>query len=292
MAGNKKISEFPLVGTIDAAAYIPLVDPNEALLEDQNKRVTFSQLDARYIALTQFPILFDSNLAGKTTDNVAEGAINKYYTEARVIANVDVAANTVDRHLALSLTPETEHANIDALNQILNVPSADHLQGGLISKQDWSNFHSKQDRLSPADINTDGFLSKEDWDMFDRKVSKSTYDQDETTVPVLNNSSSIDITGLIFDPALVFSFNVYVSILVKNSSGSDFYRTLNLKGMRTDTDGMLIMSTVDQDNQAFGTLTGFYFFCNPITGQITYNSGDYQDFVSAELKYRVWTTSV
>jgi len=293
MAGNKKISELTLATSIDATAYLPIVDPTEALVADQNKRVTFSQLDTRYIALTQFPILFSNELATKTTDNVAEGALNKYYTESRVAANIEVAANTNDRHVALTKTAETEYANLDVATQVLDIRNSDHLENGLISKEDWVNFHSKQDKLSPASSITGGFLSQADWIAFNNKVSKSTYDQDEGSVAVVNDSPSIiDIPDLIFDPANVFSFNITVSILFKVTLGSDKYRTLNLKGVRTDTDGMIIMSTVDQDNAAFGNLSNFYFFCNPITGQISYDSGNTPDFLSGEMKYRVWTTTV
>jgi hypothetical protein len=293
MAGNKKISELPLAGSIDATAYLPIVDPTEVAVVDQNKRVTFAQLDTRYIALSQFPILFSSELATKTTDNVAEGAINKYYTEARVAANVEVTENTSNRHFALSKTVETEYATLDTVNQILDIRNSDHLENGLISKEDWSNFHSKQDKLSPADTSTGGFLSKSDWNVFDRKVSKSLYDQDEGSFATVNNSPSIiDIPDLIFDPANVFSFHIMMTVLVKVTLGSDKYRTLSLKGVSTDTDGMIIMSTVDQDAIAFGNLSNFYFFCNPITGQVSYDSGATPDFLSSEIKYRVWTTTV
>ena len=44
-----------------------------------------------------------------TTDDLPEGSSNLYYTEARVSANTDVAANTADRH---------NHANMAALNVV------------------------------------------------------------------------------------------------------------------------------------------------------------------------------
>ena len=280
MAGNKKISELNLATSIDATAYLPIVDPTETLLADQNKRVTFSQLDGRFIALSQFSLLFSSELATKTSDNVAEGAINKYYTESRVAANVEVAANTSDRHVALTKSAETEYANLDVATQTLDIKNSDHLENGLISKDDWSNFHSKQDKLSPASSTTGGFLSQNDWIVFNNKVSKSAFDQDEGSFALVNDSPSIiDIPALVFDPAFVFSFDITVSILVKVTLGSDKYRTLSLKGVRTDTDGMIIMSN-------------FYFFCNPITGQISYDSGNTPDFLSSGMKYRVWTTTV
>ena len=43
-----------------------------------------------------------------TTDNISEGSTNLYYTEARVSANTDVAANTSARHDALTVTDSAE----------------------------------------------------------------------------------------------------------------------------------------------------------------------------------------
>jgi hypothetical protein len=109
---------------------------------------------------------------------------------------------------------------------------------------------------------------------------------------ILNNSSSLTaIPNLLFNPASVGSFFAYITVNVKRSSGSDYYHQLFLKGVNTDSDGMIIMSTTEQDAQKFGNLNNFYFFCNPLTGQISYTSGNYTDFVSATLTGRAWTTS-
>ena len=52
-----------------------------------------------------------------TTDDLAEGITNYYYTEARVSANVDVAANTADRH---------SHANMSLLDSIIDTGTGDN----------------------------------------------------------------------------------------------------------------------------------------------------------------------
>jgi len=293
MAGNKKISELATIATIDATAFFPIVDPTELAPVDQNKKVTVSQLDARYISVTQYTILFDAALAAKTSDNISEGAVNKYYTDVRVEANAEVLANTTARHAPLSLSPDTVNVTLDDVNQIIEAKDASNLNGGVISAEDWVNFHSKQDRLPPANEFSDGLLSTADWQLFNNKVTKSPQDQDEVALTNIqqNQGIPVSIPNLIVDPNTTFSFTIFMSVLIETSLGADLYKNLWLKGVNTTDSGIVMMAPVEQDSDSFGNLNNFHFGINPITGQINYTSGSYSNFSSGELRYRVFTTS-
>jgi hypothetical protein len=79
-----------------------------------------------------------------TTTNIAEGT-NLYYTEARVNANTNVAANTAARHAAVTLGT----ANGLSLNvQQLSLGLASAGVTGALSGTDWSTFNSKQNALN------------------------------------------------------------------------------------------------------------------------------------------------
>jgi hypothetical protein len=294
MAGNRSVSQLNSAVTLDAGLLIPVVDQTELNLVDQNKKITLAQLDSRFIALSQFSVLFTSELSTKTTDNLAEGGANKYYTEARVSQNLDVQANTLSRHNALSLSNDTIQASLDEPNQILDIKSANTFNGGLISREDWVNFHSKQDKLAPANSVRDGYLSKESFVSFTNKVKKSPFDKDENAILGIQNNRAtpVVLADLTFPPSQVFTFAILITVVMKVSSGGHKYRTLWLLGNRTEDAGMLMMSTSQQDNQAFGNLNSFYFFCNPLTGELSYTSPNLNNFISGEIRYRVFTNSV
>jgi hypothetical protein len=90
-----------------------------------------------------------SSVNGKTgvvtliTTDIAEGT-NLYFTQARVSANTDVAANTAARHAAVTLGT----ANGLSLNtQQLSLGLASAGVTGALSGTDWSTFNSKQNAL-------------------------------------------------------------------------------------------------------------------------------------------------
>jgi hypothetical protein len=79
-----------------------------------------------------------------TTSNIAEGT-NLYYTEARVNANANVAANTAARHSAVTLST----ANGLSLNgQVLSLGLANGSANGALSSTDWTTFNNKQSALN------------------------------------------------------------------------------------------------------------------------------------------------
>jgi hypothetical protein len=79
-----------------------------------------------------------------TTTNIAEGT-NLYYTEARVNANTNVAANTAARHAAVTLGTAN---GLSLSTQQLSLGLASAGVTGALSGTDWSTFNNKQNALT------------------------------------------------------------------------------------------------------------------------------------------------
>ncbi len=92
-----------------------------------------------------------------TTSNISEGT-NLYYTEARVNANANVAANTAARHNAVTIGTAN---GLSLSTQVLSLGLASTSANGALSSADWNTFNSKQSALtfsSPL-VNTSGTIS-------------------------------------------------------------------------------------------------------------------------------------
>jgi len=79
-----------------------------------------------------------------TTSNIAEGT-NLYYTEARVNANTNVAANTAARHNAVTLGTAN---GLSLSTQVLSLALASGSTTGALSSTDWTTFNNKQNALT------------------------------------------------------------------------------------------------------------------------------------------------
>ena len=79
-----------------------------------------------------------------TTTQVTEGT-NLYYTEARVNANTNVAANTAARHNAVTLGTAN---GLSLSTQQLSLGLASGSTTGALSSTDWTTFNNKQNALT------------------------------------------------------------------------------------------------------------------------------------------------
>ena len=79
-----------------------------------------------------------------TTSNIAEGT-NLYYTEARVSANTNVAANTAARHNAVTIGTAN---GLSLSTQVLSLALASGSTTGALSSTDWTTFNNKQSALT------------------------------------------------------------------------------------------------------------------------------------------------
>jgi hypothetical protein len=79
-----------------------------------------------------------------TTAQVTESG-NLYYTEARVNANTNVAANTAARHNAVTIGTAN---GLSLSTQVLSLGLASASTNGALSSTDWTTFNSKQNALT------------------------------------------------------------------------------------------------------------------------------------------------
>jgi hypothetical protein len=78
------------------------------------------------------------------TSQVTENT-NLYYTEARVNANANVAANTAARHNAVTLGTAN---GLSLSTQVLSLQLATSGQNGALSSTDWSTFNNKENAIT------------------------------------------------------------------------------------------------------------------------------------------------
>lgn len=83
-----------------------------------------------------------------STTNIAEGT-NLYFTQTRVSANSDVAANTAARHSAVTLGTAN---GLSLATQQLSLALSSASTTGALSSSDWSTFNSKQAVLNGTGI--------------------------------------------------------------------------------------------------------------------------------------------
>lgn len=84
-----------------------------------------------------------SGLTGITTSQVTEGS-RLYYTDARVSANSDVAANTAVRHSAVTIGTAN---GLSISAQVLSLSTASTSTTGALTPTDWNTFNNKQAAL-------------------------------------------------------------------------------------------------------------------------------------------------
>ena len=116
-----------------------------------------------------------------TTANISE-VTNLYYTEGRVSANTDVAANTAARHASVTIGTAN---GLSLSTQALSLALASTSATGALSSTDWNTFNLKQ-----AALNGTGFV----------KATGTTISYDNSTYAldsaVVHNTGTETIGGL------------------------------------------------------------------------------------------------
>ncbi|MEW6499719.1 MAG: hypothetical protein AB1589_45740, partial [Cyanobacteriota bacterium] len=105
------------------------------------------------------------NAGASDTDTLPEGLVNLYYTDARVSANADVAANTAARHNALTLTTTANGITLDGA-QGLTLLAADGANDGFLSSADWTRFDSLDTALAGG-LATEYLRGDQTWQTLD-----------------------------------------------------------------------------------------------------------------------------
>jgi len=148
-----------------------------------------------------------------TTSNITEGA-NLYYTDIRVSANIDVAANTAARHNAVTLgTTNGLSLSVQQLSLGLSSTSAT----GALSSTDWNIFNNKQAALG---FTPENIINKSD----SYTVSSSTtYSSTKALVDGLflkkdTTSTAITSTFTITNNTTSVTFSAFTGKIVDNST--------------------------------------------------------------------------
>jgi hypothetical protein len=113
----------------------------------------------------------DKTFQTLNTTAVTEGT-NLYYTDVRVSANTDVAANTAARHNAVTIGTAN---GLSLSTQILSLGLASSSANGALSSTDWNTFNAKQQALSGT-----GFV----------KISGTTISYDNSTYLTTSSAAS------------------------------------------------------------------------------------------------------
>ncbi|MDX1974487.1 MAG: hypothetical protein SFT92_02300 [Rickettsiales bacterium] len=83
-----------------------------------------------------------------TTSNISEGS-NLYFTQARVSANTDVAANTAARHNAVTIGTAN---GLSLSTQQISLAAANTSTTGALTSTDWNTFNNKQSALTLGNL--------------------------------------------------------------------------------------------------------------------------------------------
>ena len=147
-----------------------------------------------------------------TTTQVTEGT-NLYYTEARVNANANVAANTAARHAEVTLGTAN---GLSLVGQALSLGLSSGSATGALSSTDWNTFNNKQ-----AALNGTGFV----------KISGTTITYDNSTYLTTSSAASTylplsggTLTGALSGTSATFSGAIGTSgdITITKASDASF----------------------------------------------------------------------
>jgi hypothetical protein len=179
-----------------------------------------------------------------TTTQVTEGT-NLYYTEARVNANANVAANTAARHAAVTIGTAN---GLSLSTQALSLAAASTSTTGALTSTDWNTFNGKQ-----AALNGTGFV----------KISGTTISYDNSTYLTTSAASSTylplaggTLTGPLSGTSASFSSSVTANGLYANAGNSArFYRGANdyYWSINNDSNNYLNFATFAANGTAYGT---------------------------------------
>ena len=147
---NKTIStrtNAQIINDLLLTGYV--VGSNTAISNGNSILSAFQNIQAQILNIKSFTYVNSFNsrsgnvfpqLGDYSTSLVAEGS-NLYYTESRVNANANVAANTAARHNALTLGTVN---GLSLVSQVLSLGLSSSATTGALSSSDWNIFNSKQ----------------------------------------------------------------------------------------------------------------------------------------------------
>jgi hypothetical protein len=132
-----------------------------------------------------------------TTTLVTEGT-NLYYTDVRVSANSDVAANTAARHNAVTIGTAN---GLSLSTQALSLGLSSSSTNGALSSSDWSTFNAKQNAITLTTTGSSGSAT-----LVGATLNIPTYTV--TGLGAVPDSRTITINGVVYDLSANRTFEV------------------------------------------------------------------------------------
>lgn len=171
------------------------------------------------------------------TDDLSEGSNNLYYTEGRVSANTDVAANTGARHQPATLntgnSTTTDALNINGAQQVITARLATSSRDGIMPKDDKEKLDTVEENANPN--------VQADWtETDDTEDSYIQNKPDFSLVPSPENLSINKIAGNTMHITLAVH-----QLKLTNLNLTGMRCVANLSGMDLNTPGNIFVRVVD-----------------------------------------------
>lgn len=266
------------------------------------------ELDANKYEAADFNSDFDTRLATKTTDDLAEGA-NEYYTTEKAqddvgtiltdTASIDFNYDDITPQITATVLPAgVDHdslANFVANEHIdhttVNITAGEGLTGGGDISASRTIDLDITGLTTAADIQSaDEMVIYDITATAHRKVTvgnisaanDSAGDLNEGSFTLTDSASGASVTGFAFANADVRSFEALVSVVI--DADTDLFEQFEIEGIQVGADWQVSVSSLGDESLVEFDITA--------AGQVTYSSGSYTGFTSGTIKYRAKTTSV
>ena len=229
-------------------------------------QAAIDELDTEKYAAADFDGDFDTRLATKDTDNLAESATRKYATQAQL--------DKVD-HISVTQAVDLDDVEAKALSALQNGDNISELVNDSV-------FVDAAGAQTAAVVNsTAGSETVQAPSVAAMKayVGQSSGDILETSFAVVNNITTLtDITGFSFTNGSVRSFEAQVSI---DRAGDNLYEKFDIEGIQKAGSWEISVESVGDDS-------GIEFDIDA-TGQVQYTTSNLTS--GGTLKFRSITTS-
>jgi len=160
--------------------------PNAVLFDDEFAAKNTDDLSEGSGNLYYTQARFDTAFAGKSTTDLSEGT-NLYYTDARVSANPDVAANTAKVTESTTVSPP-----LALIGYNIACAKATATDDGFLDSDDWNTFNNKENALtfSTGLTRTDDTITTNDSEIDHNSLANThnlTTDIDHDTITNTHN---------------------------------------------------------------------------------------------------------
>lgn len=277
-------------------------------------QAAINELDSEKFASADFDSTFDTRLATKTTDDLTEGTINKYFSDEAAqdaVGSILVDSSSIDftyNDGTPEITAVVLPAGVDH-DQLQNFVANEHVDHSAVEIQTAANSGlsgggditatrslvvditgttletsvDNADEILIYDVSASARRKTTVGDLLNGIALGSEGDIPETSFAMANDvSTPANVTGFVFSNTVVRSFRALVSIEI--DADTDAFEMYDIIGINKGGSFEISQSSVgDESGVVFSITAG---------GQIQYTSANSAGFVSGSIKFRAETTSV